>query len=429
MQNFNNNANIAYSNSIGFMRERHMKRAFILLLDSFGIGALPDADKFDNAGANTLMHIAEYCAEGKADINGVRKGPLNLPNLVSLGLGEAAKECNGRIVPGFADFPNPQAMYGYSSEISYGKDTTSGHWEIAGVPSLFDWGYFQKEHPSFPQELVDGLIQQARIPGILGNKHSSGTEIINEFGDEHLRTGKPIVYTSADSVFQIAYHEDANGGLNRLYEICKIARELLAPYNIGRVIARPFTGENGKYERTENRRDFSLPPTSKTLLDKMIESSYSVFGIGKIPDIFAHQGISHEIEAHGHTELFDKTLEAAKNAPNNSLIFTNFVDFDMKFGHRRDVAGYANALEDFDKRLPEIEKILQPSDIVIITADHGCDPTYKGSDHTREYVPVLVFGPSIKPCKIGKRDTLADIAQSLSKYFGLPPFEYGKSFF
>lgn len=405
-----------------------MKRTIILLLDSFGIGAMPDADKFGDAGTNTLLHIAEKCAEGKANMTGLRQGPLKLPNLTKLGLEAAAQACANKPIPGLDHNVSPTGLYGYAKEISHAKDTTSGHWEIVGVPVTFEWGYFPKTCPTFPKELTEAFIKKSGIPGILGDKHASGTDIINEFGDEHLRTGKPIVYTSADSVFQIAYHEKAPGGLDRLYELCKIAREILAPYNIGRVIARPFIGSNGKYERTANRHDYSLPPPKPTLLTKLTTANFKVYGIGKIPDIFAHQGISEEITAHGMKELFDKTLQVIKTAPDHSLIFTNFVDFDMYFGHRRDIAGYADALEKFDARLPELQAILQPGDLVIITADHGCDPTHTGSDHTREYIPILAFGPNIKSGFIGCRDTFADIGQSIAEYLAIEKLEYGKSF-
>lgn len=404
-----------------------MSRAFILLMDSFGIGALPDAEKFGDAGSNTLLHIAAACAEGKTDASGIRKGPLNLPNLTKFGLNAAAKECSGHGATGLADDVIPESLYGCAQEISLGKDTPSGHWEIAGVPVLFEWGYFPPKYPSFPQELVDNFVKEAKLPGILGNCHSSGTEIISKLGDEHVKTGKPICYTSADSVFQIAAHEEAFG-LDHLYEICKVAYGLLKPYNIGRVIARPFLGDSGNYYRTEHRRDYSVPPPAPTLLEKLKNAGGTTIAIGKIADIFAHQGISKHVDAHGNDEIFSATIDQAKNAPDRSLVFANFVDFDMKFGHRRDIAGYAHALEEFDRRLPEFKALLKPGDIAIITADHGCDPTFKGTDHTREYIPVLVFGLGIKPQSIGKRETFADIGQSLAKFFGLDKLEYGKSF-
>lgn len=404
------------------------KRAFILLLDSFGVGELPDAQKFGDAGSNTLLHIAEQCHTGAANVpNTTRQGDLKLPNLNRLGLSKAAKMLSKKNFPGFSD-ETPIGLYGVAKELSNSKDTTSGHWEIMGAPVLFEWGYFPKTCPTFPKELTANLIKEAKLPGLLGNKHASGTDIINEFGDEHLRTGKPIVYTSADSVMQIAYHEEAPGGLERLYEICAIARKLLEPYNIGRVIARPFLGKNGKYERTEHRHDYSLPPHIPTLLDKMVEQEFTTIGIGKIPDIFAHRGITQEVVAHGHSELFAKTLESVLNAPENSLTFTNFVDFDMKFGHRRDIAGYAKALEDFDALLPKLFTALKADDLVIFTADHGCDPTHAGTDHTREHIPILVYGKNIKAGSIGIRSTFADIGQSLAKFFGLKKLAFGESF-
>ena len=395
-----------------------MARAFILLMDSFGIGALPDAEKFGDEGANTFLHIKEYCEQGKADMDGLRQGQLKLPNLDRLGLSAAASlETSSR----------PTGLYGSAKEISFGKDTPSGHWEITGVPVLFEWGYFSPNYPSFPEELVNAFIKEAKIPGVLGNCHSSGTEIIKQLGDDHIKTGKPICYTSADSVLQIAAHEEAFG-LERLYEICKVAHELVKPYNIGRIIARPFAGTSGNYQRTEHRRDYSVPPPELTLLDKLVAAGGTTIAIGKIADIFAHRGTSKHVDAHGHDEIFAAVCDAVKTAPDRSLVFANFVDFDMQYGHRRDVAGYAHALEQFDACLPELEKLMQHGDIAIITADHGCDPTFKGTDHTREYIPILVFGPGVKPGPIGERDTFADIGQSLAQYFGLELLQYGKSF-
>jgi phosphopentomutase len=405
-----------------------MKRAFILLMDSFGIGYTADAAKFGDVGANTFYHIAEACMQGKADIPNVRQGVLKIPNLIKLGLNAACIAASSQGgAPGLATDIIPQGLYGYAAELSFGKDTPSGHWEIAGVPVMFEWGYFSANYPSFPQELVDALIVKAQLPGILGNCHASGTEIINKFGEEHVRTGKPICYTSADSVLQIAAHEEAFG-LERLYEVCKVAYELVKPYNIGRIIARPFLGEAGNFFRTEHRRDYSVKPPAPTLLEQFVNAGGTTIAIGKVADIFAHQGISKHIDAHGNDKLFQATIEQAKIAPDKSLIFTNFVDFDMKFGHRRDVANYALALEKFDAMLPQFEVLLQPGDIAIITADHGCDPTFKSTDHTREYIPVLVFGPNISGRNIGRRDTFADIGQSLAQYFGIKPLKYGKAF-
>lgn len=404
-----------------------MKRAFILVFDSFGIGATQDAASYGDAGADTFGHIAEFCAQGKADKAGLRQGPLHIPNLTRLGLGLAGLASTGKFAPGLNRKTTITGAYGYAVEQSYGKDTPSGHWEIAGVPVLFDWGYFPHDYPSFPQELTDAFIAESKIPGILGNKHASGTEIINELGEEHLRTGKPIVYTSGDSVFQIAAHEESFG-LQRLYEICDMARKLVDPYNIGRVIARPFLGTSENFYRTGNRRDLAVPPPEPTLLDRLIAEQGNVIAIGKIADIFAHRGISESIKADGNMALFDATLNAAEKARGHSLIFTNFVDFDMLYGHRRDTTGYAAALEALDTRLPELEKILQPDDIVIITADHGCDPSQSGSDHTREHIPILLFGPKVKAQFLGRRETFADIGQTVAQHLGMTALPYGIAF-
>lgn len=404
-----------------------MSRAFILLLDSLGIGASKDADKFGDVGANTLLHIAEQCSKNLANLPNERHGALKLPNFNRLGLHLAVKNSCGAELAGCDYGIKPQGMFGYAEEISKGKDTPSGHWEITGVPVTFDWGYFPNTMPSFPHELIEKLKEKAGLTGILGNCHASGTEIIKDFGDEHIETGMPICYTSADSVFQIAVHEDAFG-LDNLYKLCEIAYDLVKPYNIGRIIARPFNGEKGNYKRTHNRRDFSVTPPQKTLLDNLAENGGNVIAIGKISDIFAGQGITEKVVAHGNDELFAKTLESAKNAPDNSLIFTNFVDFDMLYGHRRDVAGYALALEKLDAQIPQLEKALRPDDIVIVTADHGCDPTFQGTDHTREHIPVVVFGPKVVAKDLGKRETFADIGQSLATFFNLSPLSYGKSF-
>ncbi len=404
-----------------------MPRAIILLLDSFGVGATDDAGEYGDVGANTFGHIAQACVEGRADHYGLRHGPLQIPNLARLGLVAALQASSGIVVPGLESPAMIESKYGFAAELSHGKDTPSGHWEIAGVPVLFEWGYFPPQYPSFPTELIEQFCAEGKIPGILGNCHASGTQIIADMGAEHIRTGKPIVYTSADSVFQIAAHEPTFG-LERLYDLCEIARRLVDPYRIGRVIARPFSGEPGRFARTGNRRDYSIPPPAPTLLDKIVAANGKVIAVGKTADIFAHRGITETIKATGLDALFTATLVAVKQAPDNSLIFTNFVDFDSSYGHRRDVAGYAAALEAFDKRLPELEKILHPDDVVIITADHGCDPTWPGSDHTREYIPILWFGPKVKKEALGKRDTFADIGQCLAVHFGLEPLDYGKSF-
>ena len=271
-------------------------------------------------------------------------------------------------------------------------------------------------------------MERANLPGYLGNCHASGTTIIAELGDEHVRTGKPIFYTSADSVFQIAAHEEAFG-LDRLYELCDIARELVDEYNIGRVIARPFVGDGpDTYQRTGNRRDLTTPPHADTVLDKLVAAGGDVISIGKIADIYAHKGITKKVKASGNAALFDATLEALKDAGDRTIVFTNFVDFDMLFGHRRNVDGYAEALEYFDRRLPELLDVMGDDDILLLCADHGCDPTWPGSDHTREHIPVLAYGKGIKPGALGRRDTFADIGQTVAMFFDLPPTEYGTSF-
>jgi len=391
------------------------------VLDSFGIGATADADTFGDAGADTLGHIAQARAQSET-------GPLRLPNLAKLGLYHASKESTGEFPAGVDTSLEVIGAYGHAAELSSGKDTPSGHWEIAGVPVLFDWGYFTEKTDTFPQELLDKLIERADLPGVLGNCHSSGTTIIAELGDEHVRTGKPIVYTSADSVFQIACHEEAFG-LERLYALCDIARELVDEYNIGRVIARPFVGDRpDTYVRTGNRRDLTTPPHAPTVLDKLVASGGEVYSIGKISDIYAHQGITKKIKATGNAALFDATLAALDEAPDRAIVFTNFVDFDMLFGHRRDVEGYAKALEYLDSRLPEILDKMHEEDLLILCADHGCDPTWPGSDHTREHIPVLAYGAGLKAGSLGRRDTFADIGQTIATHLGLPATDYGTSF-
>ena len=405
-----------------------MKRAFIMVLDSFGIGYSKDADKFGDKGSNTLGHIAEACFKGEADKG--RKGPLHLPNLTALGLGKAAEASCGQFPLGLDKDAEIIGAYAYASELSSGKDTPSGHWEIAGVPVLFDWGYFSDVENSFPQELLDLLVEKANLPGYLGNCHSSGTVSLDQRGEEHMKTGKPIFYTSADSVFQIACHEETFG-LDRLYELCEIAREALTEggYNIGRVIARPFIGDKaGNFERTGNRHDLAVEPPAPTILKKLVdEKGGEVISVGKIADIYAQVGITKKVKATGLDALFDATIAEMKTAPDNSIVFTNFVDFDSAWGHRRDIPGYAGGLELFDRRLPQLMELVKEGDILILTADHGCDPSWPGTDHTREHIPVLIYGPGVKPGDYGYRDTFADIGQTVASYFGLSPMEYGKS--
>ncbi len=398
-----------------------MKRAIILVLDSFGIGAAEDAEKFSDQGSDTFGHIVEYCRDQRS------KGPLQIPNLTRLGLIAAANASTGRTEPITNAGADLDGAYGYAVEISRGKDTPSGHWEMAGLPVQYDWGYFPPEYPSFPQALLDELIKRGNLPGVLGNKHASGTVIIEELGIEHIKTGKPIVYTSADSVFQIAAHEESFG-LQRLYDLCDLARELVDDYNIGRVIARPFIGAEGNFSRTANRRDIATPPHAATLLDIMLENKGEVIAIGKIADIFAHRGISQTIKAENNMGFFDATLKAIPSAGDKTLIFTNFVDFDSHYGHRRNVEGYANALEEFDARIPELEALLEDDDIVIMTADHGCDPTWPGSDHTREHIPVIMFGPKVESGEIGRCASFADIGQTVADHLEMPNLDFGASF-
>lgn len=405
-----------------------MKRAIILVLDSFGVGATADADKFGDVGSDTLGHIAQHCAEGKAD-NADRSGPLTLPNLSRLGLGKLAQESTGNFPIGLDADAEIIGAYAHAAELSSGKDTPSGHWEMAGVPVLFDWGYFTELTNSFPSELLERIVKRANLPGFLGNCHASGTQVLDDLGEEHMATGKPIFYTSGDSVFQIACHEETYG-LDNLLELCHIVREELADYNIGRVIARPFIGNKvGEFERTGNRRDLSVEPPSITVLQKLVEEKNGdVISVGKISDIYAGCGITKKVKATGLEALFDATKKEIEQAGDNSLVFTNFVDFDSSYGHRRNVAGYAAALEYFDGRLPEILAMLKEDDVLILTADHGCDPTWPGSDHTREHIPVMVYGEKIKAGSLGRRDTFADIGQSLAEYFGTSKMDYGRSF-
>lgn len=395
-----------------------MSRAFILLLDSFGLGAAPDAAKYGDAGTNTFGHIAAW-----ADKSGA---PMRLPTLEKLGLAAAGQIASGSWAAGFAQRSDFAGAYGAAREKSTGKDTQSGHWEIAGVPVLFDWGYFPHTVPTFPAELTAKLQQQTQVPGFLGNCHASGTEIINRLGDEHMASGKPIIYTSADSVMQIACHEEAFG-LQRLYDLCEKAYELVKPYNIGRIIARPFVGANGDYKRTANRHDYAVPPHEPTLLDHVKQAGRDVIAIGKINDIFATQGVTRVLKGADNMGLFDALLIAQDEAQDGSLAFVNFVDFDQAFGHRRDVAGYSKALHDMDARLPEFIAKMRPGDIGVITADHGCDPTAQGSDHTREHIPMLFFGPGVASRALGISDTFSDIGQTLAHHLGVKPLANGKN--
>lgn len=404
-----------------------MSRAFILVADSMGIGAAADAEKFGDVGADTFGHIAEACAAGLANIDGLRRGNLHIPNLTRLGLAHAASHSRGEFPAGLDQSARPQSAYGFAAEKSMGKDTPSGHWEIAGLVVDYDWGYFPKATPCFPPELIAALVERCALPGILGDRHASGTQIIEELGAEHIRTGKPICYTSADSVFQIAAHE-THFGLERLYEVCAVAEEILKPLAIGRVIARPFLGEDPTtFKRTMNRRDLTTPPHDETLLDRVAGAGGDVVSVGKVSDIFAHRGVSRVVKAADTDGLFDLMLAEAAEAADGALVFVNFVDFDSLFGHRRNVAGYAAEIEKLDARMPEFEAALRPGDLAVLTADHGCDPTWPGSDHTRENVPFLMFGPDVAPRDLGARESFADIGQTLAAHLGLAPLKHGVS--
>ncbi len=404
-----------------------MKRVILLVMDSLGIGSASDAsafggDGFTDEGADTLGHIAKTFA--------LAGTPLQLPNLAQLGLLESYKLKNGAYPAGMISSDNIQGAWAYARETSLGKDTPSGHWEIAGVPVPFDWSYFPRSAPFFPETLGSQIAKHGLVENSLGNCHGSGTEIIQQFGQEHIISRNPIFYTSADSVFQVAAHEH-HFGLERLYELCHCIRQLLddSELTIGRVIARPFTGTSPKnFKRTGNRRDFAVPPPGVTILEKIQRAGGSVTGVGKIADIYAHAGITRELRAHGHSALWGETLSALQQSETNSIVMTNFVDFDALYGHRRDAQGYGRALEEFDRALPALLSALQSGDLLIITADHGNDPTWPGTDHTREDIPILLTGDKVPSgtC-LGARETFADIGQTIAGYFSLEPFAKGTS--
>jgi len=403
-----------------------MARAIVIVLDSVGCGGAADAAAYGDEGADTLGHIAQACANGRGDREGLRRGPLALPNLDRLGLGRAMAASTGRRPPGL-DVGEPVGQWGFGVETSRGKDTPSGHWEIAGTPVRFDWGYFPKTIPAFPPSLTDALIEQGGLSGILGNAHASGTGIIEKLGEEHLRTLKPICYTSVDSVLQIAAHEEAFG-LDRLYALCRIARRLCDPLNIGRVIARPFIGRRaGEFSRTAHRKDFAVPPPPGNIFERAAQAGREIVSVGKIGDIFAHRHTGREVKGGSNMAHVDLTLAALDETADGGLVFVNLVDFDTEFGHRRDVPGYAACLEAFDRRLPQLMTRMKPRDYCVITADHGNDPTWRGFDHTREHVPILGFGASAAAKPIGARGTLADIAQTLSHWLDLPPGPDGQA--
>lgn len=387
-----------------------MKRAVIIVLDSAGIGELPDAAKYGDEGSNTFVNIKKA------------RPDMNLKNMCSLGLGNI----DGKDIDLLGKVENPVGCFGKMAEASNGKDTTTGHWEMTGIITENPFPTFTKT--GFPYEVMRRLEADTGDMGFLGNLAASGTEIINILGDEHVRTGFPIVYTSADSVFQIAAHEDVVP-LEKLYWICEKARAILqGPYAVARVIARPFTGTSGHYVRTKNRRDFSLAPTSTTILDLISGAGKNVTAIGKIEDIFQHRGITVSSHTTNNPDGTEKTIEFIKK-DTDGLIFTNLVDFDMVYGHRDDVDGYKNALEAFDQKLPEIISALKEEDILFITADHGCDPTTPSTDHSREYVPLLVYGKNIKHgVNLGIRSTFADLGKTVVDYLGIENNLPGTSF-
>ncbi len=383
----------------------HFDRITLIVLDGAGIGAMPDAPEWGDAGSDTFGHICE-------------SRQLHLPNLQSLGLG------NIRPLHGLAKTENPLGSYGKCALKSNGKDTTTGHWEMAGI-------ILERAFPTypngFPQSLIDEFIAKTNVPGVLGNFPASGTEIIKQLGEEHVKSGKPIIYTSADSVFQIAAHEEVFG-LERLYEISEIARAMLRDENeVGRVIARPFLGEPGSFYRTENRHDYAVPPPRENLLPLLSENGLDVIAIGKIASIYDSTGVTQDLTAKNNNQSIDQTIRALQDNT-RGFIFSNLVDFDMLYGHRRDTEGYAKALEHFDERWPEIESAMREGDLLMITADHGNDPTFPGTDHTREYAPLIVYGKKAKAgVDLGTRKSLSDIGQTVAENFGLT-LKAGESF-
>jgi phosphopentomutase len=397
-----------------------MTRAFLIVMDSVGCGGAPDAAAFGDAGANTLGHIAQACAAGRADEG--RSGPLRMPNLDRLGLGAAIRLASGAATPGLD--ATPQGLWGAATEVSKGKDTPSGHWELAGVPVPWEWHYFPNTIPAFPPDLVARVCELAGTEGILGNCHASGVPIIAEHCEAHLRTGWPICYTSADSVFQIAAHEEAFG-LERLLKLCADLAPTLHAMKVGRVIARPFTGGPGDFRRTANRRDFAIAPPAPTLLDWAQEAGRATHGLGKIGDIFSMRGIGKLHKGKSDADLFEQLLGLTEDAEAGSLTFANFVEFDSLYGHRRDVSGYARALEWFDERAGVFLARLRPGDMVLFTADHGNDPTFRGSDHTRERVPVLVAGKGAGEAGLC---AFTDVAASVAAHLGIPAQGTGRSF-
>lgn len=384
-----------------------MNNFFLIVLDGVGIGELPDAKNYGDEGSNTLSNIAEA-------VNG-----LYLPNLEKLGLG------NINYIKGVKENPNALASYGKMKEVSKGKDSTTGHWEIGGLYVDTDFSYFPD---GFPSEIIDRFKKLTGCQGVLGNKPASGTEIIKELGDEHVKTGFPIVYTSADSVFQIAAHEEVIP-LEKLYEICKITRTevLKPPVIVGRVIARPFVGEHNNYYRTTNRKDFSLDPPSKTILDILKENNVNTISVGKVSDLFNNRGINKILKTTSNKEGMQNLLTLSTESK-DSFVFTNLVDFDVYYGHRNDAKGFADALMEFDRFLTDFLSSFDKTDALIITADHGNDPTMKSTDHSREYVPLLFYRKDASSDNLGIRETFSDIGKTVGDYYGVKNNLKGKSF-
>lgn len=383
-------------------------RAFLLVIDSFGIGELPDAGSYGDQGSNTAVHIAQAV------------GGARWPNLTKLGLGNAS-ELLGNPMPGVPAQASPLASFGVMREVSPGKDTTTGHWELSGFQLEKPFPVFPAAFPSFPQELLDRLTA-ASGHRFLGNKAASGTAIIEELGAEHLATGKPIAYTSGDSVFQIAAHEEVLS-LEQLYKLCEQARVICDDWTVGRVIARPFRGRPGAFERTAGRHDYSYRLPGPSILDHLRDHGVQTVAVGKIADIFNHQGIDISYPDKGNPACLDRTLDLARATPAQSqLVFVNLVDTDMVYGHRRDPQGYHDSVAATDRALDQLLPLMKADDVLILTADHGCDPTYRGSDHTREHVPLVVYQPGKPGKNLGVRASFADVAQSLARFFGAPSY-------
>ena len=389
-------------------RPVRLQRVFLVVLDSVGCGALPDAHLFGDEGTDTLGHTAQAV------------GGLNLPCLGALGLG------NIHPILGVEPAAAPLASWGVMHEASAAKDTTTGHWEMTGLLSPVPFATYPE---GFPPEIMEAWLAATGLPGFLGNRPASGTQILDELGPRHLETGWPIVYTSADSVFQIAAHERIIP-LERLYELCRAARRILDPYRVARVIARPFLGDGpGQFARTYNRHDFSMEPPAPTLLDRLHQAGREVVGVGKIDDVFSGRGLTRSVRTHGNADGLTRLLELAGSVTGPALVFANLIDFDMLYGHRRNPAGYARALEEADPGLAQLVERLGPQDLLLLTADHGCDPTFTGStDHTREQVPLLAYRPEHPGVPLGQRDTFADVGQTIAEALGIGLLSAGSSF-